>query len=146
MNSVKYFFLLIMGLVGCAVYSQKNSDVVKIEFSSLSRGYSKQISITKDSLIESSNVNRSTDIQTVKRKVSSKEWERLTHSINNVLISEIGDLKSPTMKRTFDGAKHSTITVTTSKGAVGTHSFDDEHPHAKLQKLMSEISKLSSKE
>jgi hypothetical protein len=135
-----------MGLVGCAVYSQKNNDVVKIEFSSLSRGYSKQISITKDSLIESSNVNRSADIKTVKREISSKEWEKLTQSINDFSIAEIGDLKSPTMKRTFDGARHSTITLTTSKGEIATHSFDDEQPHEKLQKLMNEISKMSSKE
>jgi len=135
-----------MGLTACTGHSQKNSDVIKIEFSSLSRGYSKQISITKDSLIESSNVNRSADIKTVKRKVNSKEWEKLTQSIKDVSIAEIGNLESPTMKRTFDGAKHSTITLTTAKGETTTHSFDDEQPHATLQKLMSEISKLSSKE
>ena len=134
-----------MGLVGCAVYSQKNSDVVKIEFSSLSRGYSKQISITKDSLIESSNVNRSADIKMVKRKVSLKEWEKLTQALGNISITEIEGLQSPTMKRTYDGARHSTITLTTLKGEAATHSFDDEQPHVKLQKLMSEISNLTSK-
>jgi hypothetical protein len=134
-----------MGLTACAVYSQKNNDVIKIEFSSLSRGYNKQISITKDSLIESSNVNRSAEKQTVKRKVSAKEWEKLIQSFGTIAIKEIANLQSPTMKRTFDGARHSTITVTTSTGEPVTHSFDDEQPHTKLQKLMNEITKLASK-
>lgn len=133
------------GLIGCAVYSQKNSDVVKIEFTSLSRGYSREISITKDSIIESANINRSADKQMVKRKMNPKEWEKLTQSLGAVSLTEVGSLESPTMKRTFDGARHSTITLTTSKGEAVSHSFDDEQPHPKLQKLMNEISKLASK-
>lgn len=144
MKGISYFLLLTSGLIGCAVVSQKNNDVVKIEFSSLSRGYSKQISITKDSLIELSN-NRSADVRTVRRKISATEWEGLTQSLAAVSVAEMRSLQSPTTKRTFDGARHSTLTVTTSTG-VGVHSFDDEQPHAKLQKLMNEISRLASKE
>ena len=136
---------MLAGLIGCAVYSQKNSDVIKIEFTSLSRGYSREIAITKDSLVESANVNRGAAKQTVKRKITAKEWEKLTQAFGTISIAEIGSLESPTMKRTFDGARHSTITITTSKGETATHSFDDEQPHPKLQKLMDEISKLASK-
>lgn len=132
-------------LIGCAVHSQKNSDVVKIEFTSLSRGYSKQITITMDSLFKSANEGRGSEIQSMKRKLSSKEWDKLTQALGNISIAEIGDFKSPTMKRTYDGARHSSISITTSKGEITTHQFDDEQPHEKLQKLMNEISKLASK-
>ncbi len=136
MKFSKYFFLFVAGLIGCAVYSQKPSEVVRVEFTSLARGgYNKQVIVTKDSLFESNSEGRE-EVQIMRRKTNPNEWQGLMQSLNNVTLSKIPDLKSPTMKRAYDGARHSTISISTSRGETVTHSFDDEMPNEKLQELM----------
>jgi hypothetical protein len=141
MKSLKYFFLIVIAFAGCAGYSQKANDIVKIEFTSLTRGYNKQIIVTKDSVITVA-TGRGSEEQNKKVKLSSKEWERVVAAVQGITLSEVPDLKSPTEKRMYDGARHSTITISTSTGMAVSHSFDDEMPHEKLQKLMKEITKL----
>lgn len=134
--------MFLVGLLGCAVYSQKTSQVVRIEFTSLTRGgIIKQIIVTKDSVIKSKSEGRGTELQTIKRAISKKDWQRLLKSFKDVTLSQVPELESPTMKRAYDGAKHSTISITTNDATV-THSFDDEEPHKKLQQLMLQINKL----
>ena len=141
MKNLKYFFLAVIALAGCSGYSQKTTDVVKIEFTSMTRGFNKQIVITKDSVVTTS-AGRGSDGQNKRIKLNSKQWEHLMASMEEVSFSKIPDLKSPTEKRMYDGARHSTITITAADGTAVSHLFDDEMPNQKLQKLMKEISKL----
>ena len=130
-------------MLGCASHSQKTNTIVRIEFLSMTRGYSENISIDKDSLIETK-LERGSE-QKNRKKVDPADWDRLTKSLSDVLVSEIPDLKSPTMKRAYDGARHSTITITTSDQVTVSHMFDDHEPHAKLDKLMDQINKIKVK-
>ena len=141
MKMLNVFFSLALMLFGCAGHSQKNSDVVKIEFTSLTRGYSNTLVFTKDSITQVVN-ERGIESNPRREKIKSTDWELLTASLSNVNLSEVADLKSPTMKRAYDGARHSTISITTSQGTVVAHSFDDEDPHEKLAPLMKTIAKL----
>jgi hypothetical protein len=56
------------------------------------------------------------------------------------------DLPSPTSKRAFDGARHSTITIETTLGKSYTHSFDDKNPHPGLMELMEAIVQIAGLE
>lgn len=137
--------LVIAVMTSCAVHSQKNSDVIRIEFTSISRGgYSKHFIFTADSVVLSTSEGRGAPLQTTKRVIDTNEWTRLVNSLKEVSLTEIPDLPSPTMKRAHDGARHSALTLITTKGSEVIHSFDDEDPHQKLQVLMKEIKKLSS--
>lgn len=113
---------------------------MKIEFTSMTRGFSKQIVATKDSLIATTS-GRGAASQDRKVKMRSQDWDKVIAAMDGVMLSEIPDLKSPTEKRIFDGARHSTITITTTATTV-SHSFDDEQPNEKLQKLLKELIKL----
>jgi hypothetical protein len=143
MKPVKYIFLFLAGLIGCAVYSQKTSQVTKVEFTSLTRGgIINQIIITKDSVTKSTSAGRGAELQTIKKSISKKDWQRLLRSLKDVTLSQVPELKSPTMKRAYDGALHSTISITTNDAVIVTHSFDDEEPHEKLKLLMKQINRL----
>jgi len=139
-------FLLVCIASSCAVYPQKGSDILRIEFTSLSRGgYSKQVVITSDSINLSYSEGREAIAKTTEKLLNSTDWMRLVNSLKGVSIAEISDLTSPTMKRAYDGARHSSITLVTANGKSATHSFDDENPHQKLQLIIKVIQQLTEK-
>jgi hypothetical protein len=134
---MKWNLLAVIFLSGCSSLAQKqNSDHIKcIEFSSVTRGYQELITITSDSLKFSC---KQAGQQKIARASALKksDWDELLNALNKVTLSEIPALKSPTMKRASDAARHSTITITTDSNQTFVHSFDDENPHEKLKALM----------
>jgi hypothetical protein len=78
----------------------------------------------------------------IKRKLAAAEWEELIKGIARISLAEIPELQSPTSRRSFDGARHSTIEIYTREGKSYTHSFDDENPNEKLEPLMEIISRM----
>lgn len=134
---------MISGLIG---YSQKNDDVVRVEFNSGTRAYREQLIVTKDSLsVIKEDFRQDQRPQIVRRSTDAGEWTSIIESIGGVRLSEIETLQSPTMKRTFDGAAHGSIIITTADGRSFTHGFDDENPHKKFRALMNQIRKLRNK-
>jgi hypothetical protein len=134
---MKIPLMLIMSMLnGYAAYSQNKSGIIKIEFATLSRGgQNKQIVCTADSVWISSKEGRGLQLKIEKKKMNPKDWEQLIRSLKNVSLPAISGLQSPTMKRAYDGAKHSTISIYTQE-ATWSHSFDDESPHEKLSVLL----------
>ena len=120
--------------------TQDDMIVTKIEFTTLTRGYQKQVFFSADSLIKIID-GRQNDHKVVKRKLDAGKWEALVKCVSDVSLSEIPQLQSPTFRRSFDGARHSSIVITTRDGKTYTHGFDDESPHKKLQPLMDLIKK-----
>jgi hypothetical protein len=135
--------ILYFMMISCLTLAAKCQDttVEKIEFTSLTRGYHKQVLISADSLIAKTS-GRDNDHKIVKRKLVAGEWEELLKSIAHITLAEIPELPSPTSRRTFDGARHSTIEIFTREGKSYTHSFDDENPNGKLQSVMEIIIKM----
>jgi hypothetical protein len=119
---------------------QSTSTISKIEFTSLTRGYQKHAILSADSLILVTE-GREQD-KTLKRKLSKVEWNTLISSLKKVKLSEIPKLKSPSMKRAFDGAMHSTLTIITKDQKNITHGFDDEDANEKLRPLMIAVKKI----
>ncbi|SMD31744.1 hypothetical protein SAMN04488029_0080 [Reichenbachiella faecimaris] len=124
------FFLLL----SISAHAQIDT-IVKIEFQSLSRGYYEHISITEDSLVVRKNENRSAEESVNKRALSKKEWKSLLKEFNHVNLESLPVLESPTMKRAYDGARHSSLKVYSTKSFY-EHLFDDDNPHTKLQPVM----------
>lgn len=125
-----------------AVNGATNSVTVqKIGFNTGSRGYQKDISFTKDSVILVINSSfEDKPSRNIRTKITSAEWDKLNTSLSGVDISGIHDLKSPTMKRAVDAGNHSSIAITTDKEY--THSFDDYDPNEQLKKLMDVIQEI----
>jgi hypothetical protein len=129
-----------MGYFAC---SQNTDAIVKVEFSSLTRGYQELVIITKDSVSQSVNGRGESSENAI--AIKAIEWDCIIKAFKKVSLQSIPELQSPTMKRSYDGALHSTITITTASGQQFIHSFDDDEPHEKLKPLMREINLLRKK-
>jgi hypothetical protein len=142
MNKLSFFLTVVISFLTLAVFGQSKSEIVRIEFNSGTRGHTEQIILTKDSIISvEENFQKDKASPGVARKASAKEWSRVLDCLSGVRLTEIETLESPTMKRAYDGASHSSFIITTSDGSTFTHGFDDENPHQKLKPLMMEIHK-----
>lgn len=144
MPTPRIVFLIFLAIVSTsATLAQKAEDVNRIEFNSGTRTYREQLIITPDSLSvikEDFRVDQRPQIN--RRSTSTREWKAVKEALKNIRLTEIETLQSPTMKRTFDGAAHGSIVITTSDGQSFTHGFDDENPHEKFHALMDQIRKL----
>jgi hypothetical protein len=117
------------------------TPIKKIVFNTGSRGYQKEITLSKDSTIIV--INSSFPEQPSKNlrsKITAAEWNKAISSLNGVEIKKLSELKSPTMGRATDAANHSSIAITTDSEYV--HSFDNTNPNEQLQKLMDVITEI----
>jgi hypothetical protein len=137
-------WILILLMASALTCRQQPEPVVKIEFTSFTRGFQKQTFISPDSLIQLT--NKRGVISVAKRELDSLEWENVIESLKEVRIDQIKDLPAPSSRRTFDGAMHSTITIITGDKKKYEHSFDDEYPHEKLFPLMQVVKKMTGEE
>ena len=122
------------------IVTDGKSQIVKIEFKTFTRGFQKEAFFTADSLIQITNKCGVMDVS--KRKIDTLEWQKLQTAIEQVQEQKIAALPSPSSRRAFDGAMHSSITLINKDNASYTHSFDDEYPHEDLLPLMEVISSI----
>jgi hypothetical protein len=135
---------------GCALlflmnvaWSQSQQAITQIELSKISRGYQEDVRITPDSVHILMDDNTGQPGVRHSRKLEPQEWTRLVESLDDVQLTAIPSLPSPTMNRAVDGARHSTLTVTISDGRSYPHGFDDENPHEALQPLLKALREIS---
>ncbi len=124
---------------------QTSKDVQKVEFNSLSRdGNYEQIVITQNKLKFQKEKRRSKEKkQTYCREFKEVEWKQLVQSMEHLKLDEIPKLKSPSMKRAYDGARHSEIIITTLDNQQFIHRFDDENPNELIMPLLQSILSLN---
>jgi hypothetical protein len=136
MKQILYAFFLI--ILCTAARCQSAASVTKIEFTTLTRGYQKQIFISGDSVIAITDGRQEANT-IVKRKLDPAAWDQLIKALEGVDLKELPSLPSPTSRRAFDGARHSSLKIITANGEEYQHGFDDEFPHEKLRELMDAI-------
>ena len=115
---------------------QQEHDIDRIEFTTLTRGYHKNVTITIHAVKISEQLKGDDKEIMTQKEINSNQWEQFINALRDVSLTEISSLKSPTMKRAFDGARASTITITNTKGETFSHAFDNENPNEKLEPLM----------
>ena len=122
----------------------KSNDIQKIEFNTLSRGgHYEQIVITEDKLRFQKEKRRTKEEkETYSRILKAVEWKQLLKTTEHLNLHGIPKLKSPSMKRAYDGARHSAIIITAFDNQQYIHRFDDENPHKLLRPLLQSILKL----
>ena len=132
---MKSILLASILMAGYSAVSQNQEQIARIEFSSLTRGYQEHVVFTIDSM-KHTRTHAGHPKVSKARALKKSEWEDMLKIAHKIDLKGMSELKSPTMKRSFDGARHSTITVTTNSNQSYSHSFDDENPHEKLKGLM----------
>ncbi|MEP2023743.1 MAG: hypothetical protein ABJH98_08180 [Reichenbachiella sp.] len=138
---MKIYLLSLMILLSFSAQAQ-STDVESIEFKSLSRVYFEHVTITADSLIFRLKENHKNEEVINKRAISKKEWKSILKDINSLSLESIPNLESPTMKRSFDGARHSSLKIITTDTSY-EHLFDDENPHKMLIPLLECIKRMT---
>jgi hypothetical protein len=132
-------------ICSCASIAQINYPVVdKIQFKSLTRGAFEEILITKDSILLTKKELSDKEEIRISRKLDNGEWDNLMKSLRDVPLAEINTYTSPTNKRNFDGARHSSIIII-QNDVLYQHTFDNRHPYIKLKPLMEVIDKIAYK-
>jgi len=138
---ITFLFLLlsfISLLAGC-------QSIADIKFTTGTRGYNKEIVVGQKTIsVHEQNFREPDKEINTTREIKKGEWKKVIQSLNGVMLREIPLLKAPSDKRTFDGARSSTISITDKKGKIWHHSFDDESPNEALVPLMTVISELTS--
>lgn len=140
MKNISIFWIVGIACIALAAKCQ-DDPVVKVDFTSLTRGYQREVSISKDSVLET--ISGPAEYRVIKNRLTADEWKEFVGALRGISLEEIPTLASPTSKRSYDGARHSTIVISTRDGKSYTHGFDDEDPHQKLQSLMKAITKVA---
>jgi hypothetical protein len=141
----KNLLMFICAAVLMASRCDGQSDIAKVEFTSLTRGYQKQVFLDKDS-VKIIVDGRQEENKVMNRAMPDGAWKDLLVTLKNIELAKLPGYKSPTNRRAFDGAKHSTITVTKTDGTTYSHGFDDINPHAKLKPLLDRILEIENAE
>jgi len=116
--------------VTTAVQQQK---IEQIQLAERTRGFSKSIVFT--SSLKTTNNNE--DI--VNTKVSPAEWQAVSKLAENLDLSKISDLQSPTTGRHSDRAMAASIIITSNGKEYTSSSFDAGHPPKELEALYNAI-------
>src|SRR5690349_15582022 len=104
MIKTKHAFIFWLFTLATISVQCQTSNIKKIEYTTLTRGYQKHVVITLDSI--STSVEGRGENQQSKRALSKAEWNTVIGAAKNVKLSEIPSLPSPSMKRAYDGALH----------------------------------------
>src|SRR5688500_5725962 len=103
MKAKQILSIIMVAVVCVAGRCQANAVITKIEFTTLTRGYQKQVFMSMDSLVKIVE-GRQDDNKIFKRKLADGEWKELVEEAAKTPLQEIAQLKSPTSRRAFDGA------------------------------------------
>ena len=138
---MKIAWLICIGsLFSLASLAQSADKITSITFTKQSRGFLDEVIISRDSVQGFVDNHRMPDsTQQYASGIEQDDWSRIMLALQNISLSDIDGLQSPTQNRAHDGAIHSTIVITFEDGSSVTHSFDDENPHPDLQPLLDEI-------
>ncbi len=109
------------------------------EYSAISRGFYKLITITKKEIT----VINKRNSKPIIKICSDSNWENLINSLKTVDIKNIPNLKAPTENRFFDGAAIANLKITYNGTTYETASFDHGHPPKEIESLVKEILSIS---
>ncbi|WP_339916010.1 META domain-containing protein [Yeosuana marina] len=120
------------------VKKQKNTNIA-FEYSALSRGFYKLITINKKEITVINKRNTKPIIKTC----SDNAWENIINTLKTVDLENIPNLKAPTENRFFDGAAIANLKITINGTTYETASFDHGHPPKEIEPLVKEILSIS---
>ena len=115
----------------------------KVEYEATSRGFFSKIIFENNQITIASDRNnpeKGTVVMLTKEDVSE-----ISNLIKAVNLDELPNLKAPSEARTYDGAAHANLTIT-SNGTVYTGAgFDAGNPPSAIAKLVSKLVSYSEK-
>ena len=132
MRIVSLLLLTLFIATGCC--SQKKADMkaTQIEYSALSRGYYKVITVENKTV----SVVKERNAEAVKSKINDAKWNEIVSAYSKVNLDNLSSLKAPTDKRTYDGAAIGNLKITKEEKTYETPGFDNGFPPKEIEKLV----------
>lgn len=112
--------------------TKKQKEITRIIYQANSRGFFKEIIVSKDTAVIKNNRDSHDNIRT---KISKNDWDTCLELLSKINIDELPKLKAPTSKRLYDGAAHASITIEKYEGKVTSSTFDHGHPPKTIKTL-----------
>ena len=109
----------------------------KIQYKSITRGYSTQILLQGDTLKYFQNNN-----ETLSLIISKEVKNSLNKLLKKVHPETIGLIKAPTNKFQYDGAMYTTLEVIWNGKNYKSNGFDDDNPPKKLRSFINFLLRL----
>ena len=123
-------------LAGCSTQER----ITRIEYEKASRTFRQRVVVSADSVRWSDeSFSGNEHASSGGRVVRAGEWNSVLETVDGLSLGEIDTLRSPTDRRTFDGAAHTSLVIFTTSGGRFSHGFDDEEPHQSLKALLARI-------
>jgi len=126
--------LLVTLFIASGCCSQKKADMksTQIEYSALSRGYYKVITVQDKTV----SVAKDRNAEPVKNNIDDAKWNKIVDAFSKVNLESLSTLKAPTDKRTYDGAAIGNLKVTKDGKTYETPGFDNGFPPKEIEKLV----------
>ena len=131
MMKIFNFFLFLLLFNGC--YSQQKMDTITINYEAVTRG-SSIILVATSSLITYKDFEIDREI-----KPSSKEWETLIQLLNDINLSNIKNLTSPSSNSAVDAALQATLSIAKNSTTYTSQTFDHGNPPKELKPVLEKI-------
>ncbi len=136
MSSIRFGIIIITLLLVETGAAQSLEKWTEIVFQSQARsGAFKEIRLSQDSIYLSNGNMRNGASKKLQKCLNKKIRRQLNKTLRLLGNVDWKNLKSPTDKRTFDGAAHSQINLKVGNQQFD-HYFDDVSPHEKLVPLL----------
>ncbi len=138
---MKLILIILFPLLMAETCSQNNEQDKDISFTyeTMTRGSRANYTLTKEEIKVVKFMGGETKAS---EKMTSKDWNNLLEKMQEIDVSNIGKLKPPSDKRTFDGAAHAILTFKKGDKVYKTNSFDHGNPPAELKSLVKAILRL----
>ncbi|MBO9583138.1 MAG: hypothetical protein J7574_03160 [Flavobacterium sp.] len=117
---------------GCCSQKKANMKSTQIEYSALSRGYYKVITVQDKSVL----VVKERNAQAVKSIIDDAKWNKIVDAFSKVNLEGLSTLKAPTDKRTYDGAAIGNLKIVKDGKTYETPGFDNGFPPKEIEKLV----------
>ncbi len=126
--------LLVTLFIASGCCSQKKVDMksTQIEYSALSRGYYKVITVENKTV----SVVKERNAEAVKSNIDDAKWNKIVDAFSKVNLESLNTLKAPTDKRTYDGAAIGNLKIVKDGKTYETPGFDNGFPPKEIEKLV----------
>ena len=126
--------LLLTIFMGTGCSSQKKTDMTstQIEYSAVSRGVYKKITVQNKTV----SVVNGRNAQSVEKKIDDAKWKQIVAEFSKINLESIPTLKAPTEKRFHDGAAIGNLKITQNQKSYETQGFDNGFPPKGIEKLV----------
>ena len=130
MKTVNYILLLLL-FTGC--HSQQKMDTITINYEAVTRGSSIKL-VANSELITYKDFEIEREL-----KPSSNEWEALIQLLNEINLSTIEDLTSPSSDSAVDAALQATLSITKNNTMHASQTFDHGNPPKELKPIIEKL-------